>query len=189
MGGTPIMVGGVVVRNIRENYPEIAEQLNRELLDLLDDTHDSAQVSTLLLALGNSRMEENAGVIGGYVSDPDPGVRETAIRMAGRYPGEESTLALQEQLLLEDEPAIQACILRSLSSQPLAAGDLETVRSTLETALDEGVRSAAIETLAIHKHLDPDAVNAALQNAYHQETSRKTIKQIIQAFHRPVSKL
>jgi HEAT repeat protein len=189
MCGTPIMVGGVVIQNIRENYPGVAEQLNRELLDLLDNTHDSAQVSTLLLALGNSRMEENAKVIGRYVSDPDSGVRETAIRMAGRYPGKESTLALQEQLQLESEPAIQANILKSLSRQPLAADDLEPVRLTLETSLDEGVREAAIEMLVTHKRLDPGAVNAALENAYQQETSRKTIKRIIQAYHRPVSKL
>jgi hypothetical protein len=186
LAATPVMISGIVIQNIRENYPETASQLNKELLYLLDSTHDSAQVNTLLLALGNSHMEENAEVIGRYITDPDPGIRETAVRMAGRYSGEESSRALLAQLPWEDEPAVQEGILKSLYGQPLQAGDLESVQTTLETASDEDVRAAAIETLAAHKHLDPDAVNAVLQNAYRQETSRENIKRIVRAFHRHI---
>ncbi len=180
---TPVLVSGIVIKNIRESHPDIASQLNQELVDLLQITSDTAQAKILLLALGNSRIEENADIIGSYISDSNPILRETAVRMAARYSGEQCAHALMENLSNESVPEIQVGMLKSLQEQPLTIDDLDGIQSTLLTSPDATVRAAAISALGSHKELNPEDVIAKLKSAYQQETSRENIKRIIKVLH------
>lgn len=180
---TPVLVCGVIVKNIRDTHPDKARKLNQSIIDQLNNAANKDQTKILLLALGNSRAEGNVEIIEEYIHNDDPILRETAVRISGRYQSEQLARVLLEILPDEKEPILQVGILESLRKQPLDLNDIYTIRDLLNTSPDNEVRAAAIETLGAQKSLNPTEIKEILKNSYQQETSRENLKKIIRALN------
>ncbi len=122
---TPVLVSGIIVDNIRAEYPEIAATLNQELVSRLETSENNKQVSYLLHALGDSQDESNGEVIAGFIDSTDMRVRENAAETLARFDDPDINSLLVDQLKTESEDVIKTQILtasRNTRSKPSICG-------------------------------------------------------------------
>jgi HEAT repeat protein len=180
---TPILVCGIIIKNIKGRFPQAARDYNDNLVSLLKSSEEPAQVNILLLSLGNSRIPSNIDIILDYLNSNDPRIFDTAVFVAGKYSSTEIAISLIEKMEDDNINSNQKVnILRSLYNQPLSNEQIKKMESILLDSKDISVRAGIIKILGKNKSLDHEGINKVLKEAYKNETSSENMKLIIKTF-------
>jgi hypothetical protein len=180
---THILICGIIVKNIKKEFPQKAQEYNESLISLLRNTEEPAQINILLLSLGNSRESSNVDIILDYLNNNDLRVFDTAVFVASKYSSSEITDLLMNKF--EDKKMssnLKANILKTLYNQPFNREQIEKMENILLTSKDASIRANTIRILGKNKNLDYNKINKVLKNAYKNETSSENIKLLIKAF-------
>ncbi|PNU21068.1 hypothetical protein C2E25_04515 [Geothermobacter hydrogeniphilus] len=178
-----LLVAGAIAGNLRTSYPQQADQLNADLLDLVTQATTPRQQRKLLIALGNSRAEENIPVLGRFLDDVDPQIKEAAATALGKYDSPEASEILTASLQHEQDVPVTKAILRGLQRKKPDFETLETVGKLLLNSNDTGVRRLAVQVLDGQTG-NRSQVRKLLRQALETETSRQNMKLIIEAYDR-----
>ena len=176
-----MLAAGAIANNLSVDYPEESGMLNSKLNYLLNSADNAEQKRVALLALGNTKNEENIGVLDSYTNDSDKSIRIAAIGALGKYESRKVADILVKNLEAGDNE-ITSAVLGSLKGKELDSGGIEKVGDVLLSSDDPFIKRSSISILAENKQNDREGVKKILKEAMGMEASRRNLESLIKAY-------
>lgn len=174
-----VLAMGAVSRNLRENYPDAAEELANDLLRKAA-TADTLGKKYILLSLGNTADSRYSDDIGAYLKDSDPAIRGAAADSLKHMPDAEAEKMIAGQLAVENVEKVKTSLLHSLGKRDISSDTLSVVQNVAVNEKDEMARKEIIGILDRNAKGNQAVVNT-LTEMLANEKSRENMKNILKA--------